>query len=97
MDDFKDGIPKLAALLNVDPEFGIFRAFLPETSRILLCRAIKLSQLVDRQRELDNIDAADPHACKLNTINSGGKNDQARAELDEELSRGIKEYRTIKS
>jgi hypothetical protein len=96
VDDFKNGIPKLAALLNVDETFGIFRAFLPQTSRILVCRMIKLSQLVDRQRELDNIDAANSHACKLNTIKSGGENDQARAELDEELSKGIKDYRTIK-
>lgn len=96
METFEDGIPKLAALLNIDESFGIFRAFLPETCRQLLCREIKLSLLVKKQRELDILDASNPLECRLNTVQPVGGTDGLRLELETQIYEGIKEYRKIK-
>ena len=94
---FEPGIPRLAAVLNSDESFGIYRSFGPLASRILLRRMIRLGELEKRQLELDLCDAADPDRCKLYTVEPSDEDDSDRIRLEQQTYNQLKEFCTIKS
>jgi hypothetical protein len=49
----------MAAFLDSDESFSIFRGFGTETARLLLIKEIELHQLVTKIHELDKADEAD--------------------------------------
>jgi hypothetical protein len=79
----------LAAVLNVEDSHGVYQAFFPQTTRILLRRMIKLNKLVKEQRELDINDA---NTFKLNSIEPIGEIDNARVEIEEQIEKEINEF-----
>lgn len=93
VEDFEQGIPQLAAVLN--KSFGLYRVFFAQANRILLRRIAKLSKLEKDQRELDKKDAAQPDKCKLYTFE--GEDDKERARLERIIEIEINELCTIKS
>lgn len=94
---FEPGIPRLAAVLNSDESFGIYRSFGPLASRVLLRRMIRLGELEKKQRELDLYDAADPDRCKLSTVETSDEDDSARIKLEQQIYNQLKEFCMIKS
>lgn len=59
MEDFEEGLPQLAALLDSNESFCILRRFGNPVVRALLRRQTELAQLDAKLRQLDEADAAD--------------------------------------
>ena len=58
MEDFQEGLPQLAALLDSNESFCILRRFGNPVARALLRRQTELAQLDAKLRQLDEADAA---------------------------------------
>ena len=67
VEDYPEGLPRLAKLLESNESFCMYRMFAPQVARILLIKEIELDQLQQRLHELDQADAANPameYRCK---------------------------------
>lgn len=96
MEDFEEGIPRLAALLSSHEDFGTFRGFFPYATRVLLQRILELELLAEELNELDAIDAAQPDLHKLKSVKLNAETDAARIELFGKLELKLGEYCKIK-
>lgn len=92
MENFEEGLPRLSAFLNLDDSFGMYRGFLPQASRILVYRMIKLGKLVEKQGQLDAKDIAESKGYKLCTVETTGERDTVRLELDQQIEKEMTEY-----
>ena len=95
VDDFDQGYPNCAALLNSDESFAIVRKFGRLNRRVLLHYEIKLTDMEKRLDELDRKDAADP---KLKLRLGGYQVDGDAGEKDEmiaEIQKTLQEYSTF--
>lgn len=98
MENYEEGMARLAAFLGHDESFGMYRAFFPETSDILLRRMIRLGKLADKKHELDTKDAASPGGSKLTCIEIGDEeSDKDRLELEAQMYKEFSEYCMIES
>jgi len=59
VDDYPPGYPRLAAILNSDPNFPVYRRFGTLHHRVILYRQQQLVKLERRLNDLDNKDAND--------------------------------------
>lgn len=64
-DDFQEGIPQLAYLLDSNDSFCLHRRFGSITSRILILKEMELDQLYKKMKKLDDMDARE--ATSTNT------------------------------
>jgi hypothetical protein len=93
VDEFEQGIPRLAALISSNETFCLFRGFFPYACRILLHREIELEQLVKRLHQLDASDAANPEMMyRLSGVDLTEGLDPEQKELLQQIEIKIREY-----
>lgn len=94
VEDFKQGIPRLGALLgSSNSDFGLWRGYFAYSSRILLQRQIELGKLA---KQLDKLDAEEearhPNKYMLRTVDLEHERHRPRIELLEKMETKIGEY-----
>ena len=98
VDDYPQGYPRLAAFLNSDPNFPVYRRFGTLHHRVILHRQQELAKLERRLNELDKKDAIDnPHRLQslawdhedAETLN---QESSEREQLIDEIDERLKHY-----
>jgi len=98
VDDYPQGYPRLAALLNSDPNFPVYRRFGTLHHRVILHRQQELTKLERRLNELDKKDANDhPHRLQsLQWDHDDGvalnQESSEREQLIDEIDERLKHY-----
>lgn len=91
--DHVAGLPRLAALLDSNDSFCIFRKFGPVAVRILIEKEIELDQLITRLNILDKEDSKNPETSyRLKSIDFYEGCDPEQKTLKEEIELKIKDY-----
>ena len=92
VEDYPRGYPRLAAFVNSDNDFAIFRRFGTLYTRNLLQLQIELTEGEQKLKDLDNAEAMNPETSwKLHSHLRSGYNDAKAALLDEMRSK-LREY-----
>ncbi|KAF2430123.1 hypothetical protein EJ08DRAFT_252447 [Tothia fuscella] len=91
--DYPAGYPQLAALLNSDPDYPIYRRFGTLRSRVLLHRQYELAKLESKLSELDQKDAIDSKYRLTSIRRDQADGDQSeRTDLVNEIDQKLKNY-----
>lgn len=88
VEDYRPGYPRLAAFLNADNDFAIFRCFGRLHARILLHKQAEITRLEER---LDELDRSELNAFNLRSSREDTSRD--RHQIIQESERKILEYR----
>jgi hypothetical protein len=93
VEDYQEGIPRLAAFLDSNESFCMFRRFGTTTARVLLHRQIELDILVDQLHKLDQEDAAaGDKLYRLSSVEHKEGWDTAQRKLMETFDTKIRDY-----
>jgi hypothetical protein len=92
VEDYQEGIPRLAAFLDSNDSFCVFRRFGATVARILLHREIELGGLIDQLHKLDKEDAAGDKLYRLLSIEHKLGWDPAQITLMGKIESKINEY-----
>jgi len=98
VDDYPQGYPQLAAYLNLDPNFPVYRRFGTMRHRVMLHRQIELMKLEQKLNEMDKADWND-HRYRIQSIRKDhenatkeGKERSEREELLNEIEAKLQHY-----
>lgn len=72
VDDFQEGIPQLAALLNSNDSFALFRRFGQLSSRVLIHMTIELADLEKELADMDSNNASNSDKAKQYRLYGAG-------------------------
>ncbi|KAI9870987.1 MAG: hypothetical protein M1830_003554 [Pleopsidium flavum] len=91
LDEYPLGYPRLAAYINSDVNFSMYRRFGTLRNRVLLHRQDELSKLEKRLKQLDVRDNLERNT-RIRSIKYDGEKDNQRIELVEEIDRKLEHY-----
>lgn len=92
VEDYPDGYPRLAAVMNSDNDFTMFRRFGTLHMRNLLHLQVELSVLEQKLKELDNADALNPETSWNLRSHLGAGGPDIRTNLLYTIRSKLKDY-----
>lgn len=87
MESFREGYPRLAAFMNSDEAFLMFRRFGHLHNRLLLQQQDELVELEDRLNQIDSVETNAFNLCSRRADRN-----IERSQLLEEMRRKLREY-----
>lgn len=98
MDDYPQGYPQLAAFLNLDPNFPVYRRFGTLRHRLMVHREVELMKLEQKLSEMDKMDWTE-RRHRIQSIRKDhedatkeGKEHSEREELIDEIDKKLERY-----
>lgn len=101
VDDYPQGYPRLAAVLQCDPNFPVYRRFKTLRHRVILHRQQELVQLERQLNDLDREDAEHrPYRIRSlewdhQVATREGKSRSEREEIIDEIDSKLKQYGAV--